>query len=32
VLESNQVLLWGILTVTGTTLPVRGYGRLLERG
>jgi maleate isomerase len=30
VLESNQVLLWGVLTVTGATLPIRGYGRLLE--
>jgi maleate isomerase len=30
VLESNQVLLWGILTQTGATLPIRGYGRLLQ--
>jgi len=29
VLESNQVLLWGILAQTGVGLPIRGYGRLL---
>lgn len=30
VLESNQVLLWGVLTVTGAALPVHGYGRLFQ--
>lgn len=30
VLESNQVLLWRILSQTGATLPIRGYGRLFE--
>jgi maleate isomerase len=28
VLESNQVLLWGILAEAGASFPVRGYGRL----
>jgi maleate isomerase len=30
VLESNQVLLWRILGMTGATLPIRGYGRLFD--
>lgn len=30
VLESNQVLLWDILARTGSTLSVRGYGRLFS--
>jgi maleate isomerase len=30
VLESNQVLLWGVITETHATLPIRGYGQLLE--
>jgi maleate isomerase len=30
VLEANQVLLWSILTTTGTTLNVQGYGRLFR--
>ena len=30
VLEANQVLLWSILTATGTTLNVQGYGRLFR--
>jgi maleate isomerase len=28
VLESNQLLLWEILAQTGSTLPIRGFGRL----
>lgn len=30
VLEANQVLLWSILTSTGTPVSVRGFGKLLE--
>ena len=30
VLESNQVLLWGVNDSLGTPLAVRGFGRLLE--
>lgn len=29
VLESNQLLLWEILAQTGSTLPIRDFGRLL---
>jgi maleate isomerase len=30
VLESNQALLWGVLTATGTKWDVTGHGRLLQ--
>jgi maleate isomerase len=30
VLEANQVLLWSVLTSTGTPVSVRGFGTLLE--
>lgn len=31
VLESNQLLLWEILAETGSTLPIRGFGRLFAQ-
>ncbi len=30
VLSANQVLLWAVLTATGSPLAVTGYGRLLR--
>jgi maleate isomerase len=30
VLSANQLLLWHLLRLAGTHLPVSGYGRLFE--
>jgi maleate cis-trans isomerase len=31
VLSANQVLLWDLLVTLNYTIPIKGYGNLLER-